>query len=56
MPIMETDVVPRIMLEEREQEVLAKDEMVKVSCYGDHIWNTLVVTVCVKTGVLFVTV
>ena len=28
---METDIVPRIILEEREQEVLAKDEMVKVS-------------------------
>ncbi|XP_052249034.1 sperm flagellar protein 1-like isoform X5 [Dreissena polymorpha] len=26
----ETDVVPRIMLEEREQEVLAKDEMIKI--------------------------
>lgn len=30
MPVMETDVVPRIMLEEREQEVLAKDEMIKI--------------------------
>ncbi|XP_045188756.2 sperm flagellar protein 1-like isoform X8 [Mercenaria mercenaria] len=30
LPFMETDVVPRIMLEEREQEVLAKDEMTKI--------------------------
>jgi len=28
---IDTDVVPRILLEEREQEVLAKDEMIKVS-------------------------
>jgi hypothetical protein len=34
--ILEGDLVPRILLEEREQEVLAKDEMVKVSGYSVH--------------------
>lgn len=31
MPLADSDVIPRILLEEREQEVLAKDEMIKVS-------------------------
>ena len=31
MPVIETDLVPRIMLEEREQELLAKDELCQVS-------------------------